>query len=160
MADQPRRPRTLNDARTEAEAAFKRTTTTAARAATGRLLFIVTGTRGRRGGHDFSQQGLVLQLVEVAALGIAAGGLPAREHRAGGLVEDAGHLRVEAKPVEAALHVASLALLEPDLVFRGLVRLLGKGRRIDAGGEVAGRRARAALERRDPRQRQRLELAV
>lgn len=29
MADQPRRPRTLNDARTEAEAAFKRTTTKA-----------------------------------------------------------------------------------------------------------------------------------
>jgi len=27
MADQPRRPRTLNDARTEAEAAFKRATT-------------------------------------------------------------------------------------------------------------------------------------
>jgi uncharacterized protein (DUF4415 family) len=27
VADQPRRPRTLNDARTEAEAAFKRTTT-------------------------------------------------------------------------------------------------------------------------------------
>ena len=27
MADQPRRPRTLNDARTEAEAVFKRTTT-------------------------------------------------------------------------------------------------------------------------------------
>jgi len=26
MADQPRRPRTLNDARTEAEAAFKKTT--------------------------------------------------------------------------------------------------------------------------------------
>ncbi|GAC1502696.1 MAG: BrnA antitoxin family protein [Bradyrhizobium sp.] len=29
MADQPRRPRTLNDARTEAEAAFKKTTTRA-----------------------------------------------------------------------------------------------------------------------------------
>ncbi len=29
MADQPRRPRTLNDARTEAEAAFKRVTTKA-----------------------------------------------------------------------------------------------------------------------------------
>ena len=29
MADQPRRPRTLNDARTEAEAAFKKTTTKA-----------------------------------------------------------------------------------------------------------------------------------
>jgi len=27
VADQPRRPRTLNDARTEAEAAFKKTTT-------------------------------------------------------------------------------------------------------------------------------------
>ena len=27
MADQPRRPRTLNDARTEAEAAFKKSTT-------------------------------------------------------------------------------------------------------------------------------------
>jgi uncharacterized protein (DUF4415 family) len=27
MVDQPRRPRTLNDARSEAEAAFKRTTT-------------------------------------------------------------------------------------------------------------------------------------
>src|SRR5437763_75468 len=143
MADQPRRPRTLNDARTEAEAAFKRTTTkvvdappkttalpgvkelvslridqdvleyfredgpgwirttaagaltataaaassatTTARAATGRLRFvIVAGTRGRRGCHDLGQQGLVLQLVEVAALGVAAGGLPARDHGAGG----------------------------------------------------------------------------
>jgi uncharacterized protein (DUF4415 family) len=32
MADQPRRPRTLNDARSEAEAAFKRTTTKVAEA--------------------------------------------------------------------------------------------------------------------------------
>ena len=32
MADQPRRPRTLNDARTEAEAAFKQTTTKVAEA--------------------------------------------------------------------------------------------------------------------------------
>jgi uncharacterized protein (DUF4415 family) len=32
MADQPRRPRTLNDARTEAEAAFKRATTKPAEA--------------------------------------------------------------------------------------------------------------------------------
>ena len=32
MADQPRRPRTLNDARTEAEAAFKRATTKVAEA--------------------------------------------------------------------------------------------------------------------------------
>ena len=32
MADQPRRPRTLNDARSEAEAAFKKTTTKVAEA--------------------------------------------------------------------------------------------------------------------------------
>ncbi|WP_027583778.1 BrnA antitoxin family protein [Bradyrhizobium sp. Ai1a-2] len=32
MADQPRRPRTLNDARSEAEAAFKRATTKVAEA--------------------------------------------------------------------------------------------------------------------------------
>jgi uncharacterized protein (DUF4415 family) len=32
MADQPRRPRTLNDARSEAEAAFKRTTAKVAEA--------------------------------------------------------------------------------------------------------------------------------
>jgi uncharacterized protein (DUF4415 family) len=32
MADQPRRPRTLNDARTEAEAAFKKVTVKAAAA--------------------------------------------------------------------------------------------------------------------------------
>jgi uncharacterized protein (DUF4415 family) len=32
MPDQPRRPRTLNDARSEAEAAFKRATTKAAEA--------------------------------------------------------------------------------------------------------------------------------
>ena len=32
MADQPRRPRTLNDARSEAEAAFKKVTTKAAEA--------------------------------------------------------------------------------------------------------------------------------
>jgi uncharacterized protein (DUF4415 family) len=32
MADQPRRPRTLNDARTEAEAAFKKVTAKAAAA--------------------------------------------------------------------------------------------------------------------------------
>ena len=32
MADQPRRPRTLNDARTEAEAAFKKTTAKVAEA--------------------------------------------------------------------------------------------------------------------------------
>ena len=109
---------------------------------------------------DFAQQRLVLQLVEVAALGIAAGGLPARDHRAGRFVELAGHLGVEAEAVEPALHVAALALVEADLVFGGLVGFLVEGRGIDAGGQVAGRGRRPVLQRGDPGQRQRLELAV
>ena len=113
-----------------------------------------------RGRDDFGQQRLVLQLVEVAALGIAAGGLPARDHGTGHLVELAGHLGVEAEAVEPALHVAALALVEADLVFGGLAGFLVKGGGIDAGGQVAGRGRRAVLQRGDPRQRQRLELAV
>src|SRR3981081_3083362 len=86
----------------------------------------------RRLGDDLAQQRLVLQLVEVAALGIAAGGLPARDHAAGGLIELAGGLGVEAEPGEAALHVAALALVEADLIFGGLVRFLLEGRGINA----------------------------
>ena len=112
------------------------------------------------GRDDLGQQRLVLQLVEVAGLGIAAGGLPAPDHRAGVLVELAGDLGVEAEPVEPALHVAALALVEADLVFGDLVGFLGEGRGIDAGGQVAGRGRRTVLQRGDPGQRQRLELAV
>src|SRR6266516_6114463 len=103
---------------------------TAAGAALGRSLLV--GTRGRRGRDDLGQQRLVLQLVEVAALGIAAGGLPARDHATGGLIELAGGLGVEAEPGEAARHVAALALVEADLVLGGLVRFLLEGRGIDA----------------------------
>src|SRR6266850_3738872 len=78
------------------------------------------GTGGRGGCHDFGQQRLVLQSVEVAALGIAAGGLPARDHGTGPLIELAGDLGVEAEPGQAALHVAALALVEADLVLGGL----------------------------------------
>src|SRR3981189_1422008 len=58
---------------------------TAAAMAAGRTIVggVVAGTGGCRGRHDLGQQGLVLQLVEVAALGIAAGGLPAVDHGAG-----------------------------------------------------------------------------
>jgi hypothetical protein len=65
----------------------------------------------------------VLQLVEEAGLGIAARGLPARDHGAGGFVELAVDLGVEAETGQPALHVAALALVEADLVFGGLGRL-------------------------------------
>ena len=100
----------------------------------------------------------MLQLVEEAGLRIAARGLPAHDHGAGGFVELAGDLGVEAEAGEPALHVAALALVEADLVFGGLVGFLGEGRGIDAGGQVAGRGRRAVLQRGDAGQRQRLEL--
>src|SRR5262249_57589451 len=92
-------------------------TTAAAVGATAqrRLVLIVAGTGGRLRRDDLRQQRLMLQLVEVAALRIAAGGLPAGDHVAGVRAEHAGHLGVEAKPGQAALHVAALALVEADL---------------------------------------------
>src|SRR5262249_23326006 len=136
------------------------TAAAARRAAVG----IVGGRGGRRRRHDFAQQRLVLQLVEVAGGGIAAGGLPALDHRAGVVIEGAGDLGIETEPVETALHVAALTPVETDLVFRQLAGFLAEGGRID-GGDVArhilaafGRRA--AFKRGDPRQRQRPELAV
>src|SRR3954470_12870815 len=125
------------------------TTTTAATAAAfaaRRLVVIVAGT-GLGGCDDFGQQRLVLELVEVAGLRIAAGGLPARDHGAGLLIEGAGDLGVKAKPGQPALHVAALALFEPDLVFRNLVGFRGKGRGINAGGQVAGLSRGAVPER-------------
>src|SRR6476659_4423351 len=118
-------------------------------------------TRSRRGRHDLGEQRLVLQLVEVAALGIAAGGLPACDHAAGGLIELAGGLGVEAEPGEAALHVAALPLVEADLVLGGLVRFLLEGRGIDACAQVAGGIGFGTrLKRGNARQGQRAELAV
>src|ERR1019366_7399163 len=135
-------------------------TPSAAMMAPGRLVVgVVAGTRLRRR-DDFGQQRLVLQLVEETGLGITARGLPARDHGAGIIVELAGHLGIETKPIQPALHVAALTLLETDLVFRGLVGLLGEGGGIDAGRQVARRGAGPVLKRGDPGQRQRLELAV
>src|SRR5262249_41488460 len=111
---------------------------TAAAGAATRLRLFVAGARGRGGRHDLGQQCLVLQLVEIAARGVPARGLPALDHAAGRLIEHAGHLGVEAEPVEAALHVAALALVEADLVLGDLVRIRREGGRIDAGREVAG----------------------
>src|SRR5579883_3580841 len=122
--------------------------------------------RGLAGRDDLGQQRLVLELVEIAADRIAAGGLPALDHRAGVIVELPGDLGVEAEAVEPALHVAALPAVEPDLVLGDLARLLAEGCGID-GGQIARHilavlvlPGRAVIERRDPRQRQRAELAV
>src|SRR5205807_7164686 len=68
-----------------------------------RTVLVIAGTCRRRGGDDLRQQGLVLQLVEEAGLGVAAGGLPAGDHGAGRLVELAGDLGVETKSGQATL---------------------------------------------------------
>jgi hypothetical protein len=47
---------------------------------------------------------------------------------------------------EATLHVAALAAVEAELVFRGLFGFLGERQGIDAGGQVAGHRRRAVLQ--------------
>ena len=53
--------------------------------AVARTGLIAIDIHSRRGRHDFGQQGLVLQLVQIAGFGIAAGGLPPDKHGTGGL---------------------------------------------------------------------------
>jgi len=102
----------------------------------------------------------VLQLVEEAGLRITAGSLPAGDHGAGGVVELAGGLDVEADPGQPALHVAALRPVEAELVFGDLIRFLGEGGGIDAGGQVAGGGRGTILQRGDAGQRDRLEGAA
>ena len=104
---------------------------------------VIAGVVGGSGAgrDDLREQRLVLELVQIAGCGIVARRLPALDHAAGRFVELAVDLGVEAEAVEAALHVAALALVETKLVFRDLVGVLGEGRGIDAGGQVAGRRS-------------------
>src|ERR1700687_706370 len=66
-----------------AAAAMTAAATTAAAASTGSrpIPGVITGADLRRG-DDFGQQRLMLQLVEEAGLGIATGGLPARDDSA------------------------------------------------------------------------------
>src|ERR1700678_3423238 len=70
--------------------------TTTVMAARGVIIGVLVAAAGL-GGDDLGQQRLVLQLVEIAALGIAAGGLPARDHGAGRFVELAVDLGIEAE---------------------------------------------------------------
>src|SRR6202012_5002590 len=94
---------------------------------------------GNAGRDDLAEQRLVLQRVEIAGDGIAARGLPALDHGAGVLVELAGRLGVEAEAGQAALHVAALAAVEPNLVFAGLVGVLGEGVGVDGSRQVPRR---------------------
>jgi len=63
---------------------------------------------------DLGKQGLVLELVEISAGGIAACRLPSPDHRAGLVVELARDLGIEAKTGQPALHIATLTAIEPD----------------------------------------------
>src|SRR6201999_389008 len=76
-------------------------------------------------------------------------------------VELAGGLGVEAEAGETALHVAALAAVQPDLVFGGLVGVLGKSVGGDGGGQVPRRAGLTGIaELGDAAERQRLERAV
>src|SRR5947208_6696207 len=107
-----------------ASAATTAATSAAAARRTSRLLVGVVAGGGWGGCDDFCQQRLVLQPVEVAGLGVAARRLPARNHRTRRLVELAGNPGIETKAGQPALHVAALAFVEADLVFRGLAGFL------------------------------------
>src|SRR5882757_10786007 len=98
-------------------AAASATALPAAGGTRGFVVGVVAGNGGDAGREDFRLQRLVLQGVEVAALRIAAGSLPAADHGAAGLVELAARLDVEAEAGETALHVAALVLVETELVL-------------------------------------------
>src|SRR4029453_2518276 len=84
-----------------------------------RLRFLLVGVCGRRGRDDLGQERLVLQLVEIAALGIAARGLPARDDRTRRRVELPGGLGIEAEAGEAARPVGGPALCAAVVVSGG-----------------------------------------
>src|ERR1700726_4823605 len=113
--------------------------TTAAAAVTRRMIVRGLIARGLGRGDDLGEQRLVLELVQIAADGIATGGLPALDHRAGIFVELAGPLGGEAKTVQPPLHVLALALFQSDLVLGHLGGFVGEGGGIDGSGQVTGR---------------------
>src|SRR5450631_2667516 len=83
----------------------------------------------------------MLERVEEAGLGIAARPLPARDDGAGRLVELSVDLGVEAETGQPALHIATLCLVEADLIFGFLVCFVASGSRIDGCRQVADGRA-------------------
>src|SRR5580692_12213072 len=87
----------------------------------------------------------MLQRVEEAGLGMAAFHLPAHDRGARRLVERSVGFRAEAKSRQPALHLATLSLVEADLIFGFLSCFVGKGRRIDGCQQVAVGRARTGF---------------
>src|ERR1700737_324863 len=87
----------------------------------------------------------MLHRVEEAGLGIAASPLPAGDDGRGRLVELSVDLSVEAETGQPALHVATLSLVEADLIFGFLSCFIGKGRLIDGCRQVAGGRGRTGF---------------
>ena len=87
----------------------------------------------------------MLQRVEEASPGIAACRLPTRDHGAGPFVESSVDLGVEAETGQPVLHVATLCLVEADLIFGFLTCLVGKGPGIDRCQQVTVGRARTSF---------------
>src|SRR5260370_38880343 len=135
-------PTTTTTAAAAAIVTAAATTATAAVARVG----IVAGGLGR--GDDLNEQRLMLELVQIAADGIATGGLPALDHRAGIFVELAGHLGVEAKTVQPPLPVLALALFQYDLVLGHLGGFVSEGGGMAGSGQVAGRGRGTGSDRR------------
>jgi len=87
----------------------------------------------------------MLERVEEAGLGIAAGALPAHDDGAGRLVELSVNLGVKAETGQPALHGTSLSPVEADLIFVFLSCFVGKGRRIVGYRQIAGGRAQTGF---------------
>jgi len=94
----------------------------------------------RRGG--LGQYRLMLQRVEEASPGIPPCRLPTRDDGTGRLVEPSADLGVETETGQPALHVATLSLVEANLIFGFLSCLVGNDCRIDGCHQVAFGRAR------------------
>src|SRR5712671_2435695 len=87
----------------------------------------------------------MLRRIEEARPGIAACRLPAREDGAGWRVDPPVGLGVEAEAGQSALHVATLSLVEADLIFGLLGCFVGQGCRIGGCQLVAVGRAETGL---------------
>jgi len=117
-------------------------------ATTGRTVVIgcvAAAHAGVRRRDGLGQQRLMLQCVEETRPGIATCRLPARDDGAGRRVEPPVDPGVEAETGEPALDVATLCLVQPNLIFGFLGCLVGGGRRIDGRHQFAVGRARTGV---------------
>src|SRR5882762_8375635 len=87
----------------------------------------------------------MLHCIEEASLGIAACLLPARDDGAGRLVEPSVYLGGETETGQPALYIATLPLVEADLIFGFLSCFVGQCRWIGGCRQIARGRARAGF---------------